>query len=186
MGKGVREFLDETVSRLWLPGWAIGHLEEQEMEPVGHQFSIFFLRKFIAVQDFVRIIMQGKVQEAHSETGIQKYRIRTPFCGHLSPRTAYSGQSAREVSGNTAYEGLFVDTCIYHRAPDGQVALLLHVLVAVDRIEHRENSVLLHRRIVKRVIQSEPPSEMRTALHESGKGLLCLNLFCVITGNAYL
>ena len=64
--------------------------------------------------------------------GIRKYRIRTPFCGHLSPRTTYSGQSAGEVSGNTAYEGLFVDTSPVGRFPrkrrepceDGFVAVI--------------------------------------------------------------
>ena len=64
-------------------------------------------------------------------------------------------------------------------------ALLLHVLVAVERIEHRENSVLLHRRLFKGLYKTSRPLA-RTALHESHKGLLCLNMFCVITGNAYL
>ncbi len=39
----------------------------------------------------------------------------------------------------------------------GQVALLLHVLVAVERIEHRENSVLLHRRLFKGLYKASRP-----------------------------
>ena len=39
----------------------------------------------------------------------------------------------------------------------GQVALLLHVLVAVHCAEHRENCVLLHKGMIKRVIRIEPP-----------------------------
>ena len=40
----------------------------------------------------------------------------------------------------------------------GGVVLLLHVLVTVHRIEHRENCVFLHKRLNLRVIRNEPPS----------------------------